>query len=74
MDEVIIPFLPKLIDLEYEEYNAKLSEIRSWLDQYGRYGKLYMWDIGKKGLLTEVIGVRIFDPAIAILFKLTVEI
>lgn len=72
--EIIIPFLPKLQDLSSDAYNKKLEEIRNWFDQHGRYGNTYMWKIGKKDGVPEIIGIRVFDAELATLFKLLFEI
>lgn len=73
----VISFYPAHINLSDEECDVKIAEYRTWLDQHGDYGRLYMVNIGKV-MLTDVnsriIGLRIFDYGIAVLFKLMFEI
>lgn len=72
-----ISFYPKHLDLSDAECDAKIAEYRAWLDQHGDYGRLYMVDIGKVNpadIQSKIIGMRIFDYAIAVLFKLVFEI
>lgn len=73
----IISFWPKHIDLSDTEHEAKIAEYRAWLDQHGDYGRLYMMDIGKvspSDINKKIIGLRIFDYSIAVLFKLMFEV
>jgi hypothetical protein len=67
-------FAHKFVNLSQTEYDAQISLYRDWLDQHGRYGKLYMWKIGKLPERTDFTGVTIYDSEIAILFKLMFEI
>ena len=72
-----ISFYPKHTDLTDEEHDAKIAEYRAWLDQHGDYGRLYMMDIGKLNVTdinSKIIGLRIFDYGIAVLFKLMFEV
>lgn len=73
----IIPFFPKFDGLADHEMDAHISTYRRWLDQHGDYGKLYMLDIGKHPEYPNrsiVLGVKIYDPEIATLFKLMHEV
>lgn len=73
----VISFYPKHLEYTDVEHEAKIIEYREWLDQHGRYGKLYMMDIGKmtpRDLNSKIIGLRIFDYGIAVLFKLMFEV
>lgn len=72
-----ISFYPKHLELTDEGHDAKIAEYRAWLDQHGDYGRLYMVDIGKVNITdinSRIIGMRIFDYGIAVLFKLMFEI
>lgn len=74
----IIMFYPKFFTVEGgdTERDALIAKYREWLDQYGSYGKLYMMHIGKikVGDPKKILGVRIFDSEIAILFRLMHEV
>ena len=79
----IISFYPKFSDLDTEGCDKLIETYRAWLDQYGRYGKLYMMHIGKIQDSPEthdnvdqsiITGVKIYDPEIATLFRLMHEI
>jgi hypothetical protein len=76
-ETVIIPFYPKFDEREVDPDNM-IAQFTAWLDQHGRYGKLYMWDIGPPHRVPSeqsvIRGVRIFEPEIATLFKLLHEV
>jgi len=74
----IVMFYPKFLTLEggEAEKDELIAKYREWLDQYGDYGRLYMLHIGKISRLegNKVLGIRIFDSEIAVLFRLMFEI
>jgi hypothetical protein len=77
MTTTVISFYPTHINFSDAEHDAKIAEYREWLDQHGTYGKLYMMNIGKvkaDDIQSKMIGLRIFDYGIAVLFKLTFEV
>jgi hypothetical protein len=84
MDKNLIRFYPKHKDLSEEDHDKQVMVYRDWLDTHGRYGKLYMMNIGRiegDSFLTEaevyrsiINGVNIYDGEIAILFKLKFEV
>ncbi len=70
-------FYPKFLDFEEKERDEKIAAMREWLDQHGRYGKLYMMKIGKMSLTerqSRIMGVDIYERDIAVLFKLLFEV
>lgn len=77
----LVTFHKKHREYSIEEHEAAIETYRAWLDTHGRYGKLYMMNIGKRGhtgesevLAPAMDGINIYDEEIAILFRLTFEI
>ncbi len=73
----VISFYPTHINFTPEEHDAKVAEYRAWLDQHGDYGRLYMMNIGKvkaDDVQKKIIGLKIYDYGIAVLFKLMFEV
>jgi hypothetical protein len=74
----IIMFYPKFLTVEGGEpaRDALIEKYRAWLDQHGDYGRLYMMHQGKMSRLQPslIMGVRIFDSEIAVLFRLMFEL
>lgn len=82
MTKTTVSFFPRHREYTEEQHDAAIAKYREWLDQYGRYGNLYMMDIGKvpKNMLadgaeptlqSQMIGFDIYDPEIALLFRMT---
>lgn len=72
-----VSFFPKHFDLSEEDHDKAIVTYREWLDQHGDYGRLYMMDIGRaknsdgeKAFNSTQIGLRIFDPEVAMFFRL----
>ena len=73
----IVSFYPKHADLSEEESDELIAKYRAWLDQHGDYGRLYMMNIDKlekTDINSKIIGVKIYDSEIAMLFRLMFEI
>jgi hypothetical protein len=82
MTKTTVYFYPKHKEYSEEDHDKAIEEYRAWLDQHGRYGKLYMMHIGKipKEMIPEgaepptqniMNGVDIYDGEVAMLFRLT---
>jgi hypothetical protein len=72
----ITPFYPKFYE-EGIDPEAKINEYRTWLEEHGDYGRLFMWHIGKyvledgtKSGDNTITGVKIYDPEVAMLFRI----
>lgn len=79
MTPTVISFLPKHRDYTESQHDDMIAVYRAWLDQHGRYGKLYMMKINNKswnGAESNpgITGVDIYEYDIAVLFKLTFEV
>jgi hypothetical protein len=75
-----VSLYPKHKDDSLEELEAAIVKYREWLDNHGDYGRLYMLDQSKvksDGTLSHqsaISGIKIFDPEVAMLFRLTHEL
>ncbi len=82
-DKSKVSFFPRHREYTTEQHDAAIASYRDWLDTHGRYGKLYMMEIGKisKDMLpddhdgapqlrSQMIGINIYDPEIALLFRI----
>lgn len=67
----VISFVHKFAEPDIDR-DAKLAEYTAWLEQHGSYGRLFMWYIAKPspGEDSEIMGVKIYDPEIAVLFSI----
>lgn len=79
MTTTLIHFFPKHNEYNVEQHEEAIQKYRDWLDQHGRYGKLYMLEMGKNAVMRPdggkiIIGVNIYEYDIAVLFKLMHEI
>lgn len=78
---IIVSFYPAHKDFTEEEHDAAILKYRTWLDQHGDYGRLYMMNIGKipddEGNLpfnSSMTGIKIYQDEIATLFRLMFEV
>jgi hypothetical protein len=82
-DKSKVSFFPRHREYTTEQHDEAIAKYREWLDTHGRYGKLYMMEIGKvpKDMLpdgsentpniqSQMIGINIYDPEIALLFRI----
>jgi hypothetical protein len=73
----IIPFYPNFGRPDVNK-DALLAQFTAWLDEHGKYGRLYMWLIDHPendfSRSKEICGVKIYDPEVGTLFKLLHEI
>jgi hypothetical protein len=77
-DKNTVWFLPNHIEHTEEQHIDAITKYRAWLDQHGRYGKLYMMNQDRKRMKlyedikfeTPIVGVDIYDGEIALLFRL----
>lgn len=82
-DKTVISFFPRHREFTTEQHDEAIGKYREWLDQHGRYGKLYMMEIGKvpkdmrpdgeediPNIQSQMIGFKIYDPEIALLFRI----
>ncbi len=72
---ITISFYPKYLE-ENIDKDLTTAKYRAWLEEYGNYGRLFMWDIGRinPGDNSEIIGVRIFEDELGTLFRLTFDV
>lgn len=68
----IISFEHKFAD-ENVDQEALIATYRTWLEERGDYGRLFMWYIPRPapGQNSVINGVRIYDPEVAMLFCIT---
>jgi len=82
-DKSKVSFFPRHREYTTEQHDAAIATYRDWLDQHGRYGKLYMMEIGKvpkdmrrdeeegtPNIQSQMVGINIYDPEIALLFRI----
>jgi len=83
IDKSKVSFFPRHREYTTEQHDEAIAKYREWLDQHGRYGKLYMMEIGKipkdmypddadpsSMIQSQMIGINIYDPEIALLFRI----
>lgn len=83
MNKTTVNFFPRHREYSAEQHDEAIAKYREWLDQHGRYGKLYLMNIGKvpkdmhpdgvepgTAIQSQMIGVNIYDDEIALLFRI----
>jgi hypothetical protein len=79
MDKNTVQFLPKHCEMTEEQHIEAIDKYRAWLDEHGRYGKLYLMNQDRRPMkayedikfTTPITGVNIYDGEIALLFRMT---
>jgi hypothetical protein len=82
-DKITVSFFPRHREYTTEQHEEAIVKYREWLDEHGRYGKLYMMNIGKvpkdmkadgeedkPTIQSTMIGINIYDGEIALLFRI----